>query len=855
MPPAWILLVALVALAVPAPAASAAEIPPSGTLDLRILSDLRLEGEQPGARAGTATAPAGDVNGDGISDLVVGAPRHDAGEKVNAGAAWVVFGTGSGAPEPADITTAPGFRIDGAAPFDRAGAAVVGIGDVDGDGLDDVLVGAPLADAAGRTNAGAVYVVLGRAGSEPVDLAAPGGAALVVAGAAAGDRLGAALAALPDANGDGRPDLVAGAPRADRADVAVGGDQAYVSEPPIPADAGAAFVLFTPDLSRAPAQVDTAALGTQGYRIDGARGRAGKSVAVLPDWNGDGLAEIAIGAPRYRRNAKLGGRAYVVWGSGSARPVDVGGLGGRGILLDGGGAQRAGGAVASVGDLGGDARGDLAVGADYAGRRARRAAGRVTIVYARSASGSLELGELGDGGVRIDGERPGDHAGVSISAAGDVDGDGRDDAMIGAHGADALDRTDAGAAYVVYGGGHEPAIDLAFVGTRGFRIAGAEPGDRLGRAVAVAGDPSGDGRTDLALGSPRSAKQSGALTLVHGPRPPVADPVEQLPADPGAGEELTLDGCRAVMKLGVIVDDSGSMSEFDPRRLRVAALELLLDKERNVGERLGAVEFGDVAEQLFPPVLVGGETFERDRRMLARLIDERVQSDAGGTNYNAGFKGAQRIDPDAQAVVFITDGGHNVGRFRALHRTGPPTFVIGVGIGRDGRDGRRLQRIADETDGAYFPDVDADELQPIINRIDAGLNCDTDIATAADRVEDREAPSAVDEPLGEGTRSADVVVSWDDPLDDVALGSLTVLRGGKRIARFGAASLRRAADDDREPQRNGVRIDGTLAQTYLSLRVNGVEGGRIRLRFLRADLHGDARERIVTQVSESRRRR
>jgi hypothetical protein len=82
-----------------------------------------------------------------------------------------------------------------------------------------------------------------------------------------------------------------------------------------------------------------------------------------------------------------------------------------------------------------------------------------------------------------------------------------------------------------------------------------------------------------------------------------------------------------------------------------------------------------------------------------------------------------------------------------------------------------------------------------------------------------------------------------------------VRRGGKRIARFGAGSLLRAAEEDRAPQRNGVRIDGTLAQTYLSLRVNGVQGGRIRLRFRDADLHGNQRERVTTQITESRRRR
>ena len=833
--------------------AEAAEIPPSGTLDLRVLSDLRLSGDLKGARLGTAVAPAGDVNGDGIDDLVIGAPRYDAGQQTNTGAAWVVFGTGTGDSASGSVAAAQGFRIDGAAPFDTAGAAVAGVGDVDGDGLDDVLVGAPLADVGAAKDAGAAYVVLGRAATDPVSLAAPGSAAVVVLGTGRNDRFGSSVAGLPDANGDGRGDLVVGAPRADRPDAGGDADQSYVSEPPLPKNAGAAYVLFTPG---AAATIDTSALGAQGYRIEGARGRAGSSVATLPDWNGDGIGEIAVGAPLYRRNAKLGGRAYVVWGSAAATPVDLARLGPRGILLDGGGQQRAGGVVASVGDLGGDARGDLAVGADYAGRQSRgRAAGRALIVYARSEPGSLELDELGDAGLRIDGESAGDHAGVAIAPAGDVDGDGRDDVLVGAHGADPLDRPDAGAAYVLYGGSGLQSLDLAFVGTRGFRIAGDEAGERLGRAVALAGDPSGDGRTDLALGSPRAAQQAGAVSLVYGPQPPVVDPIEELPPDPGAEEEVAEDGCRAVTKLGVIVDDSGSMEEFDPGRLRVAALELLLDKERNAGERLGAVEFGDVAEQLFPPILLGSDTFERDRSMLARLIDERVQADAGSTNYNAAFRGAQTIDPDAEAVVFITDGGHNVGRFRALHRNGPPTFVVGVGIGTEGREGGRLQHIADETDGAYFPDVDASELQAVLNRIDAGLNCDTDIATASDRIEDHEAPEPIDEPLGDGTHSADVVVSWDDPRDDFALRELTVTAGGKRVVRFGADSLRRATEPDRVPQSNGVSVDGTAGRTYLSLRLLGVPRGRIHLRFADADLHGDARERVITQITESRRRR
>src|SRR5215217_8089356 len=134
-----------------------------------VTADLAAPGANPivygtgsGEQAGTSVAALGDVNGDGVNDMAIGAPLADANSRTDSGSVYVVYGRDGLAARTnlATLGTA-GVRIDGAAAGDRLGSWIANAGDVDGDGRDDLLAGAPLADPNGRSNAGAAYVITG----------------------------------------------------------------------------------------------------------------------------------------------------------------------------------------------------------------------------------------------------------------------------------------------------------------------------------------------------------------------------------------------------------------------------------------------------------------------------------------------------------------------------------------------------------------------------------------------------------------------------------------------------------------------------------------------------------------------
>lgn len=507
IPARLLLLVPLLAGGVSSTAVSA--LPQqSGTVDLLTQANVRVDGATGYGQAATAVARAGDVNGDGRDDVILGAPQEANNGRTGSGSAYVLFGSASlVAVDLAGLDPSQGFRIDGAAAGDQAGTSVAGAGDVNGDGRDDVLVGSPGAANNGRASSGSAHVVFGSATPGRVDLASPGTAAIRIDGAAAGDTAGSLVSPAGDPNGDGIADVMIGAPAADNN--SRGGS-------------GSVYVVFG---GPSPADMDLAALGApEGFRIDGAAagGAAGTSAAAAGDVNADGYGDLVVGAPWMDRNSRTdSGTAYVVFGTAAPTSVDLSTLGAAGFRVDGGFAgDRAGHSVAGAGDLNGDGREDVIIGAPFAGNNGRSSSGSAYVIYGSLAPTSIDLYGIWFGGFRIDGGAAFDRAGGSVGAAGDINGDGRDDVVVGAQLGDPNGRSASGSAYVVFGSAPRGTLDLANIGSAGIRIDGASAGDQAGVSVAAAGDVNGDGRDDVITGAAYSGNNgrtwSGSAYVAYG---------------------------------------------------------------------------------------------------------------------------------------------------------------------------------------------------------------------------------------------------------------------------------------------------------------------------------------------------
>jgi len=406
---------------------------------------------------------------------------------------------------PVDLLTEANVKIGNLPAAAKVGDKIVSAGDFNGDGFKDVALGMWMlgADGPTRAQAGAVYVVFGKASQGPsVDLAALGSNGVRIEGALAGDHLGWSLAPAGDVNGDGKDDLLIGTPWAD---------------PSTRNAAGGARVVY----GRAATTEIDLANDAQGFRIDGAADgdRAGYSVAT-GDVNGDGRRDFVLGAIGTAcRSGALpltcdgdAGAAYVVFGAGGQGNADLASLGDGGFRMNGESTNSRAGWAVTANDFTGDGKADVAVSAIGA----RDVSGTTYVVKGKTSSSAVALGALGADGVRIDGEE-GDQSGWAL-ASGDVDGDRKAELVIGVPFHNPAGALMAGSAYVLKGGALNGNVALASLRAGDYRIDGATTQDGAGWSVATSPDLNGDGLGEVLLGGPGVDRASGQTLAGPGPQ-------------------------------------------------------------------------------------------------------------------------------------------------------------------------------------------------------------------------------------------------------------------------------------------------------------------------------------------------
>ena len=458
-----------------------------------------INGIDYGDTSGYSVSGAGDVNGDGYDDVVIGARGADPNGVLNAGESYVVFG-GASFSASLDLSTLDGtngFVLNGINDWDYSGISVSGAGDVNGDGYDDVIIGAHWADPNSTSYAGESYVVFGAASfAASLDLSTLDGTnGFVLNGIDYGDESGSSVSGAGDVNGDGYDDVVIGA---------------YPADPNGTYKAGESYVVLGG--ASFSASLDLSTLdGTDGFVLNGIYqgDKSGYSVSGAGDVNGDGYDDVLIGAPYFGYHQP--GASYVVFGAASfAASLDLSTLDGtNGFVLNGFyDPATFGYSVSGAGDVNGDGYDDVLIGAPYFGYHQPGAS--YVVFGAASFAASLDLSTLdGTNGFVLNGFYDPATFGYSVSGAGDVNGDGYDDVLIGAPRA----ANYAGESYVVFGGASFSAsLDLSTLdGTNGFVLNAIDRPDGAGWSVSGAGDVNGDGYDDVLIGAFRAEPNSSQI--------------------------------------------------------------------------------------------------------------------------------------------------------------------------------------------------------------------------------------------------------------------------------------------------------------------------------------------------------
>ena len=497
-----------------------------------------LQGEANYNYAGYAVSNAGDVNGDGYDDLIVGAP----GGASYAGRSYVVFGASKMA-SPIALSSLTvvgntlGFVITGTAVNEYSGFTVTGGGDVNGDGLADLVVANAANYAVGSGwypqelgsagTSSATYVVFGKTSTTAVNLTALTAATNLTASASSlGFKInttgttsaGWSVSNAGDVNGDGLDDVV-------------------VANPTYGARDGRAYVIYGKASGAAVEVSNLPAIGannsngfmiTADTNIDTSATPALSSVSS-GDINGDGYSDLVLGAWYTGAAAATGGSVFVLYGKATNNSIDVSALtaaaNGRGFRIIGEG--YAGMDVAGVSDVNGDGLADVLLQSTQGLVGTSTNKGAAWVVFGKTNNDPVNVSsiEAGVGGFAINlGLDTTNNGAYAVSSAGDFNGDGLGDIIVTHPNASYVNNgvtaASSGAAYIVFGKTGTGTVQITSLdGSEGFRIVNPYASEFMGNAVSGGGDINGDGFDDVIIGDYKgdtTLTDNGKTYVVYG---------------------------------------------------------------------------------------------------------------------------------------------------------------------------------------------------------------------------------------------------------------------------------------------------------------------------------------------------
>lgn len=516
-----------------------------------------FNGAAAGDQAGFNVTSLGDINGDGYDDIAISAVTESTNNDDN-GAAYIVFGTPAGLGANFELsslhsTNSNGFVLLGIDMNDLAGRSVAG-GDVNGDGLADIIIGASNADPNGDRS-GEAYVVFGRSDFSGIltdgvfelsSLASGNGTnGFVLNGVASPDNAGRWIDYAGDVNGDGFGDFLIGSPGSNAAEGAtylIYGRDDFSSILGVGGADTGEFELS--DLETA--NGGDGSIGTV-FRGAAAGDYSGNFIAGEGDFNGDGFHDIVIGA--YIAGYSAGvyesarGASYLIYGSDTpfGAEVELADLDGTdGFELTGAVGDYSGKSL-DLFDFNGDGFDDLVVASPYADVNSYTDNGVTYVIMGESGTpfaATQDVSSVADVTINgVDASNTG--GGFKVTSAGDVNGDGYDDLFVGRT---PIPGVDEGAAYIIFGSSDYddtstttitintseivPEMQTSTVGGSagltvdvGFVLTGVDSDDNAGQAIGTAGDFNGDGFDDFLIGAytadPNGA-ESGEAYLIYG---------------------------------------------------------------------------------------------------------------------------------------------------------------------------------------------------------------------------------------------------------------------------------------------------------------------------------------------------